>query len=410
MFDKLKSMFSRGSVETEDRAYTPSNQVELFLQNYSTKGLNESQILNAVGSNPVFFSCINLIANSVASVDYGVDDARITKILAQPNAHHSGHTFMWLISAYLSAVGRVYVWVRKDKSLVTVSPLDVVHTGGLGYQFRHGQEVIKAILYEDLICITAPDLMSPFSGGTGLGHVLSQEIDISEAAAAHELGYLKNHSRPDFIANFAGMSEDSLIQLKAGYDKAHKGGKSSGKGAFSNADKLDLKTLTSSFKDLGLESLRSYSADTIRQAFGIPKELLGAKDMAERSGIDGAEYTFAKYVVKPRVDLILSEFNAKLLPMLGSKGKIEALNIIPEDRKHRLEVAKAFPDALTTNEIRVLADLEPIKGGDTLGGAGPPVQYEEEPIRNVPLISCRTGVFSEERHFRGLFKELEGIK
>lgn len=424
MFQKIKALFSTSGGERRAANPTLSSGIGFLLADYSNSGLSEEQMLDAVHSNPMFFACVNLMATSMASADVFItengvrnDEHLVAQRLRRPNSFHTQYTFLWLISAYLMSTGRVYILRLKDGSLIPLSPTKVVDQGQGVHTVTFGSTTIKECrIGKNLIRITMPDLRQPYTSGTGLGAVLSQEIDISEAAAEHEHGYLHNHARPDMIVNYADMSEDQLKKVKAGWTQRFRGGTKSGNPVFTNVPKVDVQQLTSTFKDLGLMELRKYSANTIRETFGIPPELLGDVQNSNRATIDAADYLFKTNSVEPRLTHVLSELAIKLVPLMtDSKGiGISHNSVVPADRDFKFEVMKEFPQAFSINEARYLTGSRPIEDGDrALDNSGRPiVQVEDKaPTRATPAISCgRMGSLNEEIEFNTLIAELSPKK
>ena len=402
--DKIRGLFKK-----EERIAPTGalyDHISFFLNDYSNKNKSEAEILKAFHENPIFFSSISLISNSIASQDFyftkkGIKAYhKLDKKFDKPNIYHSRYSFMWLVSAYLLSLGRVYIYVLQDKSMIPVSPTHVVEDKHGHYTVTIGSKQFKATRGVDIVSITLPDLRQPYTSGTSYGSSLSQELDISESASTHEAAYLQNNARPDLLINYHGVSSDQLKTIDQSWKSKHQGASKSGKPSLTNAEKITVKELTSSFKDLGLIELRKYSSEVIRQTFGIPPELLGDIQNANRATIESAEYLFLKNTIDPKLRHILIEFETKLLPILTQEKDLglDYDSIIPEDREFQFKIMSSFPDAFTRNDIRKLAGKREIEGGEiSLSGAGPVKEKEEETSQRLFMRSM--GSKREELHF-----------
>lgn len=358
--------------QTPSSIFTGSSLITQLMQ-HDNQGLSEQEILDAVHDDPLFYSGINLIASQIASTDIWpvVDGEKdrsheVAEKLNRPNQFHDRFSFLWLVTASLLATGTAYIYHLNDQDLLPVPATHITHQGGLSYHVRlWGNTQRKATLHEDLVKLTLPDLRNPYISGSGYGAALGDELDIAAAARKHESSTLHQNARPDTVINVAGAGEQELKQTKESWDRSHQGPDQSGKIAWINGDKLDIQTLQTSFSDLGFIDLRQFSADHIRRTLGIPPELLGKSDNANRATIDAAFYVFAKTVLRPRIKQITSAFNKKIIPLITSDNVVlKHEDVVPENKEFKLQVMKEFPQAFSVNEARKVAGLPEVEDGD----------------------------------------------
>ena len=346
-----------------------------FLMQRDNVGINQREILDAVHEDPVFYSCLSLIASKIAATDiYPVNsegeierDHPLQELIDNPNSFHSKFTFLWLLSVYLLATGSCYLYVQADGSVLPLSNRQITHRGGKDYLVKlWSGDSRQARLGDNLAKIRLPDVREPYLSGAGYGTSLGGEIDISRAAREHESSVLHNNARPDMLVNFEGINEEQLAQVRNSWNSTNRGPKNSGKTAFSNGGGLDVKTLNTSFQDLGFIDLRQYSADVKRRTFGIPPELLGQVENSNRATIEAAFYLFAKNVLEPKLKLILSSINSGLLPLLDDVDdvKLDCEDVVPENKDRKLSAMEKFPKAFSINEARRAAGYKPVEGGD----------------------------------------------
>ncbi len=424
MFSALKALFGRNSQPT-GAGSNVENGVRFLFADYSNAGLSEPDILDAVHENPAFWACLNVVATSIAAANIYVTRGgrkepthRVNAILRRPNKFHGRTIWMWIVASYLLALGRVYIFRLPDDSLIPLSPTHVQEWGNGLVTVQFGGVMFTDVeVDKDIVRITLPDLRQPYTSGTGLGSALAQEIDISDAAAKHEAGHLKNHARPDMVVNYQELSSENLIKVEAKWKGKHGGPSKSGMPLFTNATNVIVQPLTSSFKDLGLIELRDHSADVVRETWGIPPEILGDIKDANRATVDAADYLYKKNVVAPKLKIILEELSLKLLPLLAHDGEqleLASDSIVPDDKEFLLQVARRFPDAFMVNEIREIAGRPPVEEGDVSYESGSPMTVKAEPLPQPAsrsarpmMVAGRGGSLAEEIHFGRLFKEID---
>jgi hypothetical protein len=67
--------------------------------------------------------------------------------------------------------------------------------------------------------------------------------------------------------------------------------------------------------------LRTVTRDTIMEAFRIHKHMLGVSNDVNRANAEAAAYSFARWIVVPRLERIKAALNTVFLPMFGAVGE-----------------------------------------------------------------------------------------
>jgi hypothetical protein len=124
-------------------------------------------------------------------------------------------------------------------------------------------------------------------------------------------------------------------------------------------------------KDMDFRNLSLDSRDRILAMFGVSKTILGtAESDTNRATAETADYVFSKRVIKPRMILICSFLNEKLVPRYGDDLYITFIDPVPEDRAARtteMQASVGSQPVLTVNEARdEFMGLGPVDGGDQL--------------------------------------------
>jgi hypothetical protein len=146
---------------------------------------------------------------------------------------------------------------------------------------------------------------------------------------------------------------------------------------FTNRDLKFWQPQQMNLENLTMVPLMKHERDVIIQTWGFPPEQLGIVENSNRATIDGSDFIFESRIVRPRRELIRDCVQTGLVPEYDERLVFGFVDTVPEDKEHRLKIAKSAPHVITLDEWRGLMGLKP-EGGD-LGRA-----------RLVPLNSYLT--------------------
>lgn len=331
------------------------------------------------------------IAGAVASVPWqlyagtaGDDRQEITRhpvldVLARPNSKLSAHQVRFVTQVWLDMKGEAFWVVERNKQQVPVQvwplpPHWVRETPSEGIPF------FRCILgnYEwkvpesDVVWFKDLNPENPYARGVGMAEALADELDADEYAAKRIKAYFYNQASPEIMVSAQGMGEEEARRAKEKWNEDHRGIFNAFRTYWTGSE-IKVTRLDTSFKDMQLVELRRFARDIVIQTFGVPPECLGILENSNRATIDAAWYLFSIGVTVPRVEMWKSELGFKFLPMFqdGERLALEYVSPVPEDREFKLKVYQARPEAFSHNELRKLADEEPVEGWDeTYGSAG----------------------------------------
>ena len=393
--DTIKSWFSS---EKGLRSSSRNIQISLRGTRYSG-GQNRRQaheILDTYKHNPDLRKVVDIIAQTGSTADVNVlrngeedDTHELNQILMRPNKWQTQRDFLKLCYIYLDLVGEFWIVKRegmRGPNLFCLPPTKVFQHERNRLLFDAAVElnttnhqdvmdsdegvVMNAKLGEDIVRINIEDPEHPYTDSLGWGQTLGAELDISEFAATHEATYLKNHAIKDIILNIPGLDNQQQKQLKELWAR-QSGPDNSGKPKFLNLKDIEVIEQQGEFKPGSMIELRKHSADVIREAFGVPAEVLGDNVTSTRATAKVADYLFKKNVVQPRINFLLDQISMRVVPMLYDRDEsrslmVDAPSIVPKDREFILNLLKAAKETFTINEARELRDADPIEGGDVL--------------------------------------------
>lgn len=212
----------------------------------------------------------------------------------------------------------------------------------------------------EIIYFRDPNPSNPYGRGSGAGRALADEIEIDEYAAKHIKSFFHNRARPDLIVSGDNISPPDAKRLEEQWMGKHQGFWNSFKPMFFSR-KIDVKTLSQTFENMQMVELRKQERDAFINVFGIPPEKLGVINESKRSTINAADFFWTKDIIKPRVELLRTFLQWKLVPDYDDRLIIDYDTPVIQDDEFKLEIMKALPWAFSIDEVRNFADEESLK-------------------------------------------------
>lgn len=315
--------------------------------------------MRAMGANGTLFAIVSRLATATASAKWklwrkaasGKDDDRVevTRHAAldrwrKPNPFMHQRLFVetfqqhldlvgeadWLVSTMGTNTMPLELWpVRPDKIEVVPHPEDFIEC----YQYLSPDGERIRLERNELIMLKMPNPMDIYRG---LGPVQAILVDLDSArySAEWNRNFFLNSAEPGGIIEYEEeLSDDDFKQAADRWREQHRGVGNAHRVAIIERGKWVERKITQ--RDMQFAELRDVSRDTIREAFGFPKPLLGAVDDVNRANAEAAEVVFARWLVKDRLDRIKDALNETFLPMYGATAtglEFDYENPVPDDR------------------------------------------------------------------------------
>jgi HK97 family phage portal protein len=260
----------------------------------------------------------------------------------QPNPFHTGHAFREMTQQYQEVTGEQYWVVTKQGSLPTemwpVRPdrmFPVPHPtkflAGWIYRSPDGEEVPLAV--EDVIFLRNPRPLNIYRGLSPV-QAIHTDLDATRQASEYTSNWFRNGAAPGGIIQAEqNISDEDFDQLQARWRETHQGVSNTNRVAILEAG-MTWSNVHVTHDDMQLVELKEAARETIREAFGFPKAMMGATDDVNKANAYAGEVLFARWVVKPRLIRIREALNRFLLPMYGSSAaglEFDFVNPVPED-------------------------------------------------------------------------------
>lgn len=334
---------SLGSVKNAGPQYT-SAKYGTRLPIFGTSDNRTSQ-MESFGSVSTLFSIVHRISNATSQIDWHLyrksrtgrkeDREEVTSHLAldiwnKPNSFYTRQEFVESSQQYTDLTGESYwiversplsdiplgLWpVRPDRMVPVAHPTD--YLSGWIYVGPDGNKIPFDI--NEVIQLRMPNPLDPYRG-LGPVQALLTDLDSVKYSAEWNRNFFMNSAEPGGIIEVnRNLDDDEFNQLRDRWSSQHKGVANAHRVAILEQGKWVDRNFSQ--KDMQFAELRDVSRDIIREAYGMPKNMLGLVDDVNRSNAEAGEFVFGKWLVVPRLERIKGALNNDFLPMFGSTGQ-----------------------------------------------------------------------------------------
>jgi HK97 family phage portal protein len=322
-------------------------------------------MMKAMGAIGTLFSIVNRTSTSTAAVDWKLwrkassgkkeDRTEVTThpalvVWERPNEFYTRQEMVessqqhidltgegWWILAYAErggrrfpGVGPIEMWpVRPDKMRVVKSPTEFL-TGYI-YVGPEGEKI--PLGRDEVIQIRMPNPLDPYRG-MGPVQSLLTTLDGVKYSAEWNRNFFLNSAEPGGIIEVPErLSDDEFNEMRTRWNEQHKGVANAHRVAILEHGSWKDRKYTQ--RDMQFVELAKLGSDTIREAFGIHKHVLGQSDDVNRANASAASEDFAKWMTVPRLDRIKGALNNDFLPLFGraeARGlEFDYENAVPEN-------------------------------------------------------------------------------
>lgn len=306
-------------------------------------------------SNEVFSHLALTLWNSANEFDTRHDFLE----MSQQHFELTGESW-WVLVRNNSGIP-VEMWaVRPDR----MTPIKSHDEYILGYWYTLGGERIPLDL-QDVIFIRRPNPLDPYRG-QGPIQALVLDLGSEVEAANYNRAFFRNDATPGGIIEAdRSMSDPDFKRLVERWKEFHQGTNNAGRIGFLERAKFTERKYTQ--RDMQFVQLRDQVRDMVLAAYGVPLPMLGVMEAPSRANAQAAEFIFARWAIKPRLNRIRLALNEKLLKLYPDRGlHFEYNDPTPNNRELDLTEATTGYEKGThkLNEARALLNLEEVPEGD----------------------------------------------
>lgn len=319
--------------------------------------------MQAMGEVGTLFGIVNRLANATSQVNWHLyrktdGRGRITGDLDRkevfvhaaldlwnrPNPFYTRQEFVesfqqhqdltgegwWLMSTLDGIDFPLEMWpLRPDRLRVVPSPVDFIK--GYIYIGPDGEQIPLGV--NEVIQLRRPNPLDPYRGMGPVQSILSV-LDSEKYSTEWNRNFFLNSAQPGGIIEVEKrLSDEEFDEMTARWNEQHKG--------VSKAHRVAVieqgvwKDNSYSMRDMQFAQLREVSRDTILEAFGFPKAMLGIVQDVNRANAEANEVVFARWLLIERLERIKLALNFEFLPLFGTTGQgleFDYENPVPEDK------------------------------------------------------------------------------
>lgn len=318
----------------------------------------------------------------------------------RPNEFFSGYAFRESSQQHEELVGEQY-WVLVQQGSLPVEmwfvrpdrmrpvPHPTKFLAGYVYTSPDGEEI--PLRTDQVIFLRRPHPLDPYRGMGAVQSIMG-ELDASYLSAEWNRNFFLNSATPGGIIEAEqNISDEDFDQFQARWAETHRG--------VSNAHRVAILEAGMKWVDrrytmdeMQFVEMKSASRETIREAFGFPKAMLGATDDVNKANAYAGEVMLARWLIKPRLMRVREVLNTQFLPMFGASAaglEFDFVNPVPEDDEIAAQVLLNKAQA-----VNFLAATGLWESADILSACGMPDMKElpEPRAPQIPASPNRPGI------------------
>jgi HK97 family phage portal protein len=303
-------------------------------------------LLNAMGANGTLFAIVSRYANATAQVEWklwrksrsGLDEDRTQvrqhlalDVWSMPNAYSPGQLFREATQQHVDLVGEAWwvidrnmfgwpesMWVvRPDR----IAPVPSAERGVAGYVYTTPDGAQVPLEAENVIRLRQPHPGDPGPAGRGLGAVqtILAQVEAVHFSAQWNRNFFANSAVPGGIITVPETLDDrSFDRLRMQWGEQHQGVSAAHRVGILEGGATFVEG--TSHRDMEFTELLNTSRDVIREAFAMPKFMLGLVDDVNRATAEASDAAFGSWGLVPRLERIKQALNTQYLPMFGPSG------------------------------------------------------------------------------------------
>lgn len=382
-------------------SYAPSRLPIPFLH-----ANNPTAQMRAMGAVGTLFAIVHRTSNATAQVEWRLyrraasgkeeDRTEVTRHAAldlwnRPNPFFPRQLYVESVQQHLDLTGEGW-WVLSYNPAMRSLPLEMwpVRPDRIA-PIPHPEEFISGYLYtapsgeriplerREVIQLKMPNPLDPYRG-MGPVQALLADLDSAKYSAEWNRNFFFNSAQPGGIIEVEKTLQDhEFEQLRTRWNEQHKGVAAAHRVAILEHGKYNPTQF--SMRDMQFVELRNVTRDTIMEAFGIDRHMLGITEDVNRANAEAAEVVFARYLTVSRLERWKGALNHELLPLFGADGlEFDYLSPVPDDREgdNAERTSKA-------NAVKTLIDagFDPV---DVLEMYGmPALGFTKKSVPSVPI-------------------------
>ena len=237
-----------------------------------------------------------------------------------------------------------------------------------GYVYGTGQDAIPFDVNE-IIHFKYPNPLNQYRG-LAPAKAIGINLDAEQNADKWVNQFFYNSARMDGYIQFDyNLADEQFAKLQRQYNERYKGvNKAHQVGIIEGGGKYI--QLQNTIKDMDFPNLKQKNRDVVLGVWGMPQSVIGISENVNKANAEAGEYTFARWIVKPRLDWKTAKLQEQLVPRFrkAENLKLGFEEVVPETIEQRMLQAESGMRAgyLTINEARRMQGYDSLPNGDVL--------------------------------------------
>lgn len=321
MWNQLKTRFFQGTLERKGSGKAPRLKQSIWDDHVPISRYDPLQLFR---SNVVVYRCISLIARSIGSIRWFLEDETgpLTEhkhdyLLHAPNPMQTQQSFLENIATNLLLFGTAYIYrtVKDYQSwqVLKTEHVTIKHAANgvpVGYVYQNGNQKLEVPIdssgKSDILQIQLTNSNLSYQGMSPCS-VIAKVVEFYNHVTEHNISLLKKGGRPSGVLRVKsdGLTPEQLREIEQQIRKWNVGPR--------NAGDILVLTTECEWKEMGLKPLdtnflegQHTAARQIAQVFGVPPMLIGIQGDATFANYKEARVHFWEDTVLPLMQKICS--------------------------------------------------------------------------------------------------------
>lgn len=350
---------------------------ELYVNRSGTKSAIIGQkIMNPIYAKSLKSKLVTTVKGHNKPALEEIENHILLDLLYNPNPFMTKDEFIELTVLHMELAGEAFWYLIRNGSGVPVEMWPLMPN--LIQIKKHPTEFIEGYAYitpgGSTMIIEPDDIIhhkytnpNDLYRGMGTVQAAARAIDTDSHAADWNRNFFYNSATPDVVLEADGtLSDETWKRLKEDWEGKYKGSDNAHKTAILE-EGLKIKTVSLAQRDMEFLEGRKFNRDQILALFRVSGAILGIQENSNRATAEAAEFTFAKRVIRPKMQRLCARITQDLAVQFDNKLVLSFEDPVPEDKEYNLkEKQTSVNHWRTINEVRAENGDDPIDGGNVL--------------------------------------------
>jgi len=354
----------------------PDRNTEGFLRAYGEIGWLYAVVFRiALGCSEVKWA---LFDNSNREKPKQISQHPILRLLSLVNPFMTSNEFIALDTIYQELIGESF-WILNFNGLGEPTEIWIPYPHKMsivpdkekfikGYVYGEGERAVPFDVNE-VIHFKYPSPLNQYRG-LGPAQSIAVDLDAEMYSGQWNRNFFYNSARPDGVIQFDyNLSDEQFEKLRKQWSEKYKGTSKAHQVALLEGGGKYIQ-VQNTVKDMDFSNLKIRNRDVILGVYGMPQSVMGISENVNKANAEAGDYTFARWIVKPRLDWKTAKLQEQLIPKFKKSEnlKLGFEEVVPEtiDQKRDLAESGMRAGYLTINEARRMQGYDPLPSGDVL--------------------------------------------